>query len=117
MKETRKQETQEIKVNEKENKNALSTVVGELVYLIFKSINEGQMENVRKQYVSNIIIGYRLTLRETYNWLLNHQYSDNSNSIYLLGYFNYYGIATKVNLQIAFKLYQTAAELVGSHVA
>ncbi|CAB4404724.1 unnamed protein product [Rhizophagus irregularis] len=48
-------------------------------------------------------------LKKIYVDLLNNQ--NNSNSIYLLGYFNFYGIGTDLNQEKGFKLYQKAAEL------
>jgi TPR repeat protein len=52
---------------------------------------------------------YKINLQEIYYWLLNSKAC--SNSIYLLGYFNYHGIGVDINKQNAFKLYQKAAEL------
>jgi TPR repeat protein len=65
-------------------------------------------EEVRRNvliYLNN----HNVTLQEFYNWLLNDQ--NNSNSIVLLGDFNYLGIGTSVNEQKAFELYQKAANL------
>src|SRR5262249_9090435 len=64
---------------------------------------------VIKQHVFNYINNYKIILQEIYNWLLNNQ--NNSNSIYLLGYFNYHGIETYTNRQKAFELFQKAALL------
>ena len=71
----------------------LSIMVYELIKPYFKMVNEGK-EIVRNHHV-----------------LINNQ--NDSNSIYLLGYFNYrgIGICTNINTQKAFELYQTAAEL------
>ncbi|CAB4404743.1 unnamed protein product [Rhizophagus irregularis] len=44
-----------------------------------------------------------------YYWLLNNQTC--SNTVYLLGYFNYHGIGIDIDEQNAFELYQKAAEL------
>uniref|UniRef100_U9UNV8 HCP-like protein n=1 Tax=Rhizophagus irregularis (strain DAOM 181602 / DAOM 197198 / MUCL 43194) TaxID=747089 RepID=U9UNV8_RHIID len=48
------------------------------------------------------------TLQEIYIWLLNNQ--NNSNSLCLLGYFNYHGLEIELDKQIAIELYQKAAE-------
>ena len=42
-------------------------------------------------------------LYDIVNWLLNNQ--NNSNSIFLLGYFNYFGIEINENNEKAFKLF------------
>src|SRR3954470_20501731 len=87
----------------------LSIMIDELVNLYFKEVNEGKEEKIRKQLVFGLINTYKIHIKEIYNWLLNNQY--NSNSIYLLGYFNYYGIGTNTNKQKAFELYEKSAEL------
>src|SRR5204862_371738 len=91
------------------NINEYIFVVDELVNLMFKELNKGRDRERIKQYVLNYINNYKIILHEIYNWLLNNQ--NNSNSIYLLGYFNYYGIEIDVNNQKAIELYQRAVEL------
>ncbi|RGB25543.1 hypothetical protein C1646_771573 [Rhizophagus diaphanus] len=79
-------------------------IIGDnLANLCFKEINEGKEEIIIKQHVIDYINNHKLDLHEFYNWLLNNQ--NDSNSIYLLGYFNYHGIKTNVNRQKALKLY------------
>jgi TPR repeat protein len=87
----------------------LSIVIDELVNLDFKKINEGKERVVRKKQVFNCINNYKTNSQEIYNWLINNQ--NNSNSVYLLGYFNYNGIEINIDMQKAFELYQKAAEL------
>src|ERR1043166_1849712 len=99
------------------NKNTLdlSIAIDELLNLILKEINEGKVKKVIKQHVLNYINNQKITnLQEIYQWLLNNQ--NNLNSAYLLGYFNYHGIETDINMQNAFKLFQKAAKL-GNSVA
>ncbi|GES91038.1 kinase-like domain-containing protein [Rhizophagus clarus] len=95
------------------NKNVyeedLSMIIDELVNLYFKELNEGKGRKIRKNHIFDCINNYKIGLREIYNWLLNNQ--NNSNSIYLLGFFNYHGIVINVNIRKAFELYQKAAEL------
>src|SRR5581483_5726940 len=55
---------------------------------------------------------HKISLKEIYYWLLNNQ--NDSNSIYLLGCFNYHGIETNINKQKAIKLYEKASELENS---
>ena len=65
----------------------LNTVTDELVNLIFKELNEGKYTRFIKQNVLDYINDQKIILYEIFDWLLNDQNS--SNSIYLLGYFNY----------------------------
>src|SRR6266496_770647 len=85
----------------------LNIVIDKLVNLYFKEVNEGKEEIIRKKHILGYINNYKINLQEIYFWLLNNQ--NNSNSIYLLGYFNYYGIETNINKQKAIKLYQKAS--------
>ena len=84
-------------------------VIDELVNFIFKEINEGKEESVRKQHVLGYIKNHKMTSQEIYNLLLNNQ--NYLKAIYLLGYFNYHGIETDMNKQNAFELFQKAAEI------
>src|ERR1044072_8967344 len=97
-----------------ENILDLSIIIDELFNLISKETNEGKGEKVIKQHVLNYINSHKIILQEIYNWLLNNQ--NNLNSIYLLGYFNYHGIGTNINMQNAFELSQKVAEL-GNNLA
>jgi TPR repeat protein len=87
----------------------LINVIDELVNLILKELNEGKDEELTKRNILNCINNHDIISQEIYIWLLNNQ--NNSNSIYLLGYFNYHGIEININKQKAFKLYQKASEL------
>jgi TPR repeat protein len=95
-------------INEGIFEGDLNNVIGKLVELIFNKLNEGKCRKTIKQCVLNHI-NNKVIIQEIYNYLLNNQ--NNSNSIYLLGYFNYNGIETKLNKQRAIKLYQKAAKL------
>src|SRR6266496_1572926 len=98
-------------INEYIFEGDLSIVIDELVNLIFKELNEGKDKKIIKQHILNYD-HHKIILQEIYNWLLSNQI--NSNSIYLLGYFNYHGIETVFNKQKAIELYQKAAELENS---
>ncbi|GBC06910.1 hypothetical protein RclHR1_07130009 [Rhizophagus clarus] len=87
----------------------LGIVVDDLVNLIFREVNEGKEEFVRKRHVLEYIKNHNINLQEIYNWLLNNQ--NDSNSIYLLGYFNHYEIKTNLDKKRAFELYAKAASL------
>jgi TPR repeat protein len=97
-------------INEHIFEEDLSIVVDELVNLILKKLNEGTSEMVIKQHVLNYITNkHKIILQEICNWLLNNQ--NNSNSIYLFGYFNYHGIGIDVNKRKAIGIYHKAAKL------
>ncbi|GBC20605.2 kinase-like domain-containing protein [Rhizophagus irregularis DAOM 181602=DAOM 197198] len=95
------------------NKNVieenLNNVIDKLVDLIFEELNKGKEANVIKQQVLDYIYNQMIFKQQIYNWLIENQ--NDSNSIYLLGYFNYYGIETKFNEHRAIELYKRAAEL------
>jgi TPR repeat protein len=87
----------------------LSILVDKLVNLYLQEVNKGNNEKLRKKFVLDYFDNYKINLQEIRYWILNNQ--NYSNSIYLLGYFNYHGIGINVNIQNAFKLYQKAADL------
>ncbi|GBC10030.1 hypothetical protein RclHR1_00930008 [Rhizophagus clarus] len=87
----------------------LSIIINELFNLILTNLNKGKGEKEGKKQVLEFINNYKSSLQEIYSWLLNNQI--NSDSIYLLGYFNYHGIGTDINKQNSFELYQKSANL------
>jgi TPR repeat protein len=70
--------------------------------------NIGIEWKLEKQQVIEYFNNHNLNSQEFYNWLLNNQNS--SNSIFILGYFNYYGIVTSENNDKAFNLFINASE-------
>src|SRR6266536_5274576 len=48
----------------------LSIVIDELVNLIFKGLNEGKNDEIKKQNVLNHINSHKIISQEIYNWLL-----------------------------------------------
>src|SRR5581483_11849383 len=82
-------------------------VVDEINAIIFRLFNKGVENNLIKQQVIEDFNNHNIKPQEIYNWLLNNQNS--SNSIFLLGYFNYYGIETSKNNE-AFNLFINASE-------
>ncbi|GES74739.1 kinase-like domain-containing protein [Rhizophagus clarus] len=88
----------------------LGIVIDELINFIFKELNEEICDDniINKKFI-NFMNNHEIIPREIYNYLLYDQ--NNSNSIYLLGYFNYYGIEVNINQQRAFELYQKAMKL------
>ncbi|RIA92709.1 hypothetical protein C1645_820298 [Glomus cerebriforme] len=101
-------------INESIFEEDLSILIDELIKLKFEEINEGKKYSVIKQHLFDYINNHKLNSLELYNWLLNNQ--NDSNSICLLGYFNYHGIETNINNQRAFELFQKAVEL-GNNLA
>jgi TPR repeat protein len=96
-------------INEYIFEEDISILVDELVYHIFKEFNEGKNREIIKQHVLDYIGNHMIISQEICCWLSNNQ--NNSNSTYLLGYFNYNGIGTVPNKQKAIELYQKAAKL------
>src|SRR5436190_1171663 len=74
-------------------KEKFSIIVNKLVELISENLNEGKEVNEVKQHVIDYLDNHNINSQATYDLLLSNQ--DNSNSIFLLGYFNYYGILAK----------------------
>ncbi|GBB99017.1 hypothetical protein RclHR1_00340008 [Rhizophagus clarus] len=82
--------------------------VDEVNDLIFKSLEKGIESKLISERINECYNNYNTNSQEIYNWLLNNQ--DNSNSIFLLGYFNYKGIGTNKNYDKAFNLFLNASE-------
>ncbi|CAB4438333.1 unnamed protein product [Rhizophagus irregularis] len=90
------------------SEKSLSIITNEIVDLIFKEVNKG-IEKV-EQHVLDYLNNYKIKSEEIYNWLLlNNQ--NNTESIFLFGYFNYYGIGTIKDKEKAFSLFISASEL------
>ncbi len=70
----------------------MSIVVDEIVDFIFREINEGKLFALNEKPVLDFLEKQKIILYEIYNWLSNNQV--NSNSIFLFGYFNFFGIKT-----------------------
>ncbi|POG64543.1 kinase-like domain-containing protein [Rhizophagus irregularis DAOM 181602=DAOM 197198] len=88
------------------SENYFSIVINEIVDLIFK---ENIKDNMKvKQHVIDYLNNHNVNSKEIYNWLLNNQ--NNSESIFLLGYFNYLGIETISDLEKAFNLFINASK-------
>ncbi|GET03200.1 kinase-like domain-containing protein [Rhizophagus clarus] len=74
---------------------------------ICKLINEAPKHKLVKQKFIEYFNNHNINLQEFYNWLLCNQTS--TNSIFLFGYFNYYGIVNEDN-EKAFNLFINASE-------
>ncbi|GET03213.1 kinase-like domain-containing protein [Rhizophagus clarus] len=85
-------------------------IVDEIVNdFIYKAVTNETFEyKLLKQEINEYFSVYDTNVRETYDWLLNNQTT--ANSIFLLAYFNYYGIITRVNVNEAFNLFINASE-------
>src|SRR5205085_2070585 len=104
----------ELKILEQEQQQEqqFSILFDELINIHYKDLNEGKEVNIRNQHIFDYFNNQNITSHKAYNWLSKNQYD--SNSIYLLGYFNSQGIGTSIDKQKAFELYQKAANL-GNH--
>ncbi|GBB88059.1 hypothetical protein RclHR1_01460009 [Rhizophagus clarus] len=81
------------------------SIVNKTTEYIFETINKGLLG---KLHILDYFKNNNIDSLEIYNWLINNQ--DNSNSIFLLGYFNYYGVVTNKDHDLAFKLFLNASE-------
>jgi hypothetical protein len=97
--------------NEREKllfKEGFNRIVDEINELIFKLNNKGIDKKSKKQQVIKYFDDCNIDLQEIYDWLLCNQV--NTNSIFILGYFNYRGIVANQNNEKAFKLFINASE-------
>ncbi|RGB42684.1 hypothetical protein C1646_786156, partial [Rhizophagus diaphanus] len=83
-------------------------IVDETNDLIFKSLNKGIESKLVKEKVIEYFNKSNINSKKFYNWLLNNQ--NTSNSIFLLGYFNYFGIEKNKDNKKAFNLFINASE-------
>jgi TPR repeat protein len=97
--------------NEREKllfEEGFNRMVDEINDLIFKLNNKGIEKEFEKQKIIEYLNNNNINSQEIYNWLLYNQ--NGSNAIFLLGYFNYYGIITSENEKKAFNLLIDATE-------
>ncbi|EXX62365.1 Skt5p [Rhizophagus irregularis DAOM 197198w] len=85
-----------------------SIIVDKINDLIYKSYDKGTEGELAKEQVIEYLDNYNTNSQEIHNWLPNNQ--NNSNSIFLLGYFNFMGIETSENYEKAFNLFINASE-------
>ncbi|GET03235.1 kinase-like domain-containing protein [Rhizophagus clarus] len=83
-------------------------MVNEINDFIYKSVNEVLGYRLVRQKVTKCFSDNDIKAQEIYNWLLKNQISPNS--IFLLGYFNFHGIVTSLNVEKAFNLFIDASE-------
>jgi hypothetical protein len=84
------------------------TIVDEINDFILKLLNKGIVFAQVKQKVNEYFNDHNINLQEIYNLLLNNQ--NNLNSIFILGYFNYFGILINKNDEKAFNFFINATE-------
>ncbi|PKK65440.1 HCP-like protein [Rhizophagus irregularis] len=83
-------------------------IVDEINDFINKLKNKRMDWKLGEQKVIEYFNDHNINSQEFYNWLLNNQHS--SNSIFILGCFNYYGIVINKYYEKAFKLFINASE-------
>jgi TPR repeat protein len=111
-----KMDTKEIDTMTVQNKQGelsiekdFNIIVDEINDYMLKLATKGIEWKLFKQQVIDYFNNYNVNLQEIYNWLvLNNQ--NNSNSIFLLGYFIYFGIETNIDYKRAFNLFNDASE-------
>jgi hypothetical protein len=98
-------------LNEREKllfEKGFNIIVDEINDLIFKLLNkEIQIDSV-KGHVIEYFNDHSVNSQEIHNWLLDNQNSPNS--VFLLGYFNFFEIETNKGLTKAFNLFFNASE-------
>ncbi|EXX57521.1 uncharacterized protein OCT59_024413 [Rhizophagus irregularis] len=88
--------------------NDLSVIVNNITEFISEVLNKRKREGLR-QKVIDYFNNQNINSQEIYNWLfINQNY--NSISIFLLGFFKFYGIETSINYNMAFDLFINASE-------
>ncbi|EXX72669.1 uncharacterized protein OCT59_024352 [Rhizophagus irregularis] len=83
-------------------------IVDEINDYLIKLANKRIKWQFLKQKAMEYFNDQNINSQEIYNWLISNQ--NNSNSIFLLGYFNFYGIGTSKNMEKAFNLLLDASE-------
>ncbi|PKK69544.1 kinase-like protein [Rhizophagus irregularis] len=83
-------------------------LVDEMNDYLIKLANKGIEWILLRQEVIEYFNNNNINLKEIYNWLLNNQ--NDSNSIFLLGYFIFFEIETKLNAVKAFNLFINASK-------
>ncbi|GBC09844.1 hypothetical protein RclHR1_09160002 [Rhizophagus clarus] len=89
--------------------NDLNIIIDEITEFIFKMLNMRYILNLREQILEFINNNQNINPQEIYDWLLHNQ-NYNSNSIFLFGYFIFYGIGTSKDLEKAFNLFINTVE-------
>ncbi|POG67829.1 kinase-like domain-containing protein, partial [Rhizophagus irregularis DAOM 181602=DAOM 197198] len=82
----------------------LKTVVDGIAQFIFKITNEGREPTLRKIHILEYFNSHSINLKEIYDWLIENQ--NITNSIFLLGYFNCFGIGIDQNHEKAFQYFK-----------
>ncbi|GBB87807.1 hypothetical protein RclHR1_01430016 [Rhizophagus clarus] len=104
-----KMNTKEVLFTTLSNEN-ISIIVNDIVNYIFKILNEGKESTLIKN--PKKILDYfnknNINSREIYDWLLINQ--NNSDSVFLFGYFNYLGVETSEDNKKAIDLFINASE-------
>ncbi|GET04737.1 kinase-like domain-containing protein [Rhizophagus clarus] len=109
-----KQELNEasLSTNNSELQGELSQIIQNFNKMDTKEIDSIEISSVgwklEKQQVIKYFNDRNINSQEFYNWLINNQIS--SNSIFILGYFHYYGIITNENNEKAFSSFNNALE-------
>ncbi|GES99832.1 kinase-like domain-containing protein [Rhizophagus clarus] len=99
-----------ILTNENNNSSEKSTRVNDIVNYLFKIANE-RKDSLGAKNIKNILDYFNdnsINPQEIYDWLLINQ--NNSDSIFLLGYFNFFGIETSKDNKKAFYLFIKVSE-------
>ncbi|EXX77289.1 uncharacterized protein OCT59_024135 [Rhizophagus irregularis] len=83
-------------------------IIDEINDFIYKLRDKGINWKLEKKQIIEYFNNHNLNSQEFYNWLINNQNS--SNSIFILGYFNYREIVTSLNYKKGFNLFINSSE-------
>ncbi|GBC05370.1 hypothetical protein RclHR1_00620010 [Rhizophagus clarus] len=82
----------------------LNTVVDGITRFIFKITNEGREPTLRKFHILEYFTSHNINLQEICDWLKKND--NDKNSIFLLGYFNCFGIGIPQSHEEAFQYFK-----------
>ncbi|PKK65620.1 kinase-like protein [Rhizophagus irregularis] len=107
-------DSKEINTIKSSSEKVYNGLVTEINDFIFKLLNKGIVSKLVKQQTISFFNNHNINSKEIYNWLLsnnnNTSNQNDSNSLFLFGYFNYLGIETNENHEKAFNLFINASK-------
>ncbi|GBB86412.1 hypothetical protein RclHR1_12850005 [Rhizophagus clarus] len=83
-------------------------IIPQLITLFIKIINEGKSRDQRKIILDNYLSSNKFTNEEIYEWL-NDKYMISLDNMFFLGYLNFSGIGTTLNIKKAFEYFHKAS--------
>jgi TPR repeat protein len=94
--------------DDSEDSKITTTIVSGLVDLFIKITNEGKARDQRRSIIDDYLSLHNVTIERIYRWLNNNHKTD-PNYGYFLGYLNFSGIGTSINIDKAFIYFYKAS--------